>query len=675
MRDHTRIGIEVGGTFTDIISVEHGELRVAKVPSTPHAPDVGAMNALDALAIAPETIADLVHGSTVATNAVLERKGARVAVLVTRGTRDMFGLQRHARGSIYNLHYRKPTPLIPRNCVFEIDGRISASGAEVEPLDPAAVDEQVRQIVGSGAFDVLVVCLLNAYINPDHELAVKGAVARVDADWPVTCSHAVSREFREYERASTAVLSGFVQPVVKGYLGRFARSLADRGFAGRFSVMQSNGGRMLAQAMGEQPISALLSGPAAGVVGALKAAERTGLSDIITLDMGGTSADVSLVEGGRPALASQMAIDGLPIRMPVVDIATVGAGGGSIAWIDDGGMLRVGPQSAGADPGPASYSRGGDRPTVTDANLVRGSLRASSFAKIGFQVNRQAARAVYADLAQALGLSCEAAADAVIRVAEANVVRAIQQIYTARGKDPRGFALVAFGGAGALHAVRIAEELEITRVLIPAHAGVLSAAGLLGSDYLHFNVTTERLRLGAQAMSRVREIVTELSRDSRAYLAAQGLTGEPEIEVALDMRYVGQAFEVSVPVPTKIECLSFEALVQAFAEAHHRIFEFAKGPEAPVEVVSYRVGMRLRTPDLTTGPADATGALEASADWEIQERGRSYTCAVIPVSLLGGDPIAGPLLIEEGTTTIFVPAGWYARQDAQRNVILEPRRP
>jgi N-methylhydantoinase A len=632
------------------------------------------MNALGALAITPGEIADLVHGSTVATNAVLERKGARVAALMTKGTRDILDLQRHSRSSIYKLQYQKPRPLVPRHCIFELDGRIDASGAEVVALDEDEMEARLRAIFSSGDFDVIAVCLLNSYINPAHEQAVKAAAERLDARWPVVCSHEISREFREYERASTTVLSGFVQPVVRGYLQRLEDSLSSQGFVGHFSVMQSNGGRMPARAMGDQAITALLSGPAAGVIGALKAAERSGIADIITLDMGGTSADVSLVEGGRPALASQMTIDGLPVRMPVVDIATVGAGGGSIAWIDDGGMLRVGPQSAGADPGPASYGRGGDLPTVTDANLVRGSLRQSSFKRIGFQVDRQAALSVYEGLARTLGCAIEDAADAVIRVAEANVVRAIQQVYTARGKDPRQFALVAFGGAGALHAVRIAEELGLTRVIIPAHAGVLSAAGLLASDYLHFSVTTERLRLSEPAMVRVREVVATLTKESQTYLAAQGLEGEPQVEVALDMRYVGQAFEVSVPVHAALDTLSFANLSAAFAKSHHQIFEFSKGPDAAVEIVSYRVGLRLGSPNFAIDPSCAPLAPDSEDDWVIHERGQTYTCTVIQAETLGDIRTQGPMLIEEGTTTIFVPTGWSARRDPHANVILEPRK-
>ncbi|MHA6346364.1 hydantoinase/oxoprolinase family protein [Roseivivax sp. CAU 1761] len=669
-----RVGIEVGGTFTDIVSVEDGALRVAKVPSTPHAPDIGALNALAALALDPAEIADLVHGSTVATNAVLERKGVRVALLVTEGTRDILALQRHDRRAIYDLQYRKPAPIVTRDAVFELPGRIAAGGAEVAPLDAGALSVALDTVMASGRFDVAVVCLLNAYANPAHETAVRAAVAERDPTFPVVCSHEVTGEFREYERASTAVLSGFVQPVIKGYLSRFAAGLAERGFTGRLSVMQSNGGRMLAEAMGQQPITALLSGPAAGVVGAVNAARRAGLANIITLDMGGTSADVSIVENGRPELTAQMEIDGLPIRTPAVDIATVGAGGGSIAWLDDGGMLRVGPQSAGADPGPASYRRGGTEPTVTDANLVRGSLRAASFEEIGFTVSRDAALAVFDGLSERLGLSREDAADAVIRLAEANIVRAIQTIYTARGKDPREFALVAFGGAGALHAARVAEELGIARVLVPAHAGVLSAAGLLGSDYLHFSVATERLPLEADTLPRIRAIVERLTEEGRAYLAAEGLAGTPETELTLEMRYVGQAFEVPVPVPSDLGALSVGALAEAFAAQHHRIFEFSKPPGAAVEVVSYRVGMRLpaETGESATDRASVPDPALAGTDpdWQIRERGVSYPARVLRGPALPPEPAPGPMLIEDGTTTIFVPVGWSAARDRHGNVIL-----
>jgi N-methylhydantoinase A len=349
-----RVGIEVGGTFTDLIEVGEDGARIAKVPSTPDAPDIGAFNALEAGGVKLDDVSDLVHGSTIVTNAVLERKGASVALFVTRGTRDLLNLQRHDRRAIYDLFYRKPAPVVDRQHIFEVDARLGSDGTEIQPL-PASLQQDIAGFLRAGGYDAAAICLLHSYAAPAHERAVAEAIAASHPDLPVTCSCDVSREFREYERASTTALSAYVQPVIEGYLTRLTQALDAQDFAGRFSIMQSNGGRMPAEAMAQNAISALFSGPAAGVIGAIGMALRSGFSNLITLDMGGTSTDVALVADGTPRLASQTEIDGLPVRTPVIDIATVGAGGGSIAWIDDGDMLRVGPQSAGADPGPASY--------------------------------------------------------------------------------------------------------------------------------------------------------------------------------------------------------------------------------------------------------------------------------------------------------------------------------
>ncbi|MEM1316191.1 MAG: hydantoinase/oxoprolinase family protein, partial [Pseudomonadota bacterium] len=557
-----RVGIEVGGTFTDLIAVEGGAVRVAKVPSTPEAPDRGALNALAAAGIAPEAVADLVHGSTVATNAVLERKGGRVGVLVTRGMRDLLRLQRHDRRAIYDLHYAKPEPIAPREDVLEIGGRLAPDGSEVEPVG-ADLDAEVAAFLAGGGFDAVAICLLHSYADPAHERRAAEAVAKAAPGLPVTCSCDVSREFREYERASTTALAAYVQPVIAGYLRRLAATLEAGGFAGRFSIMQSNGGRMPAEAMARNAISALFSGPAAGVVGALGLARRSGFQDIITLDMGGTSTDVSLIAGGAPDLAPQTEIDGLPVRTPVIDIATVGAGGGSIGWVDDGGLLRVGPRSAGADPGPASYGRGGTEATVTDAHLVRGTLQAGSFLGGTMQVDVAAAEAALRPLAERLSLGLEALADSVIRIAESNIVRAIQQVSTERGRDPRDFALVAFGGAGPLHAARVAEELGIDVVVAPPNAGVLSAAGLLMSDHVHYVARTERTRLGDGALEAVTRILGALQEEASAYLREAGVEGALAFQPILEMRYVGQAFEVSVPVEGDLSALTLEALETA----------------------------------------------------------------------------------------------------------------
>lgn len=673
-RKTTRVGIEVGGTFTDIVAITDGVMRVAKVPSTPASPDVGAINALSKLEIAPASISELIHGSTVATNAVLERKGARLAMLVTNGTRDILSLQRHDRKSIYNLQYRKPEPIIERNHIFEIGGRIAADGTIVEPLDEASIRALLDQIITSANYDVIVICLLNSYVNTAHEAKVKQIALSLDAGITALCSYEVSREFREYERASTTVLAGFIQPVVKGYLGRFAASLAQDGFDGGLSVMQSNGGRMPAASVGDQPITALLSGPAAGVVGAIKAAETLDIKDLITLDMGGTSTDVAIIQNGRPGMTAQLEIDGLPIRTPVVDIVTVGAGGGSIAWIDDGAMLRVGPKSAGADPGPASYGRGGVEPTVTDANLVRGSLRAETLIEQGIKVDLDAALISFDAISNVLSLNNEDMADAVIRVAESNIVRAIQKISTERGNDPRRFTLVAFGGAASLHAARVAEELNIDTVLVPMNAGVVSAIGLLSSDYVHYTVATQPQRLAEENLANIQSTIAGLKANAEDHLAREGIRGTPNFEVFLEMRYVGQAFEISVKLDETNGIPSIDAIGRAFAAEHHRIFEFSKPADALADIVSFRIGARITAQ--TVEPAIEAGADQAPKPAQfvkLREKEKTLECEVMRSIWLGFEARPGPLLIEDGTTTILVPTNWTARRTQSQHIVLEQR--
>ena len=402
-----RVGVEVGGTFTDLVVVKDGSVEIAKVPSTPAQPDIGALNAIAAAGLAMPRITDLVHGSTVATNAVLERKGGRVGVFVTAGVRDLFALQRQDRTAIYDLHYRKPIPIVGRADICEVPERLASDGSVVHALDDQAFAGTIEQFLAQGPFDAVAICLLHSYANPEHERRVAAAVKNIQPELPVTCSCDVSPEFREYERASTTALAAYVQPVIASYLDRLVAQLGDGGFAGQFSIMQSNGGRMPAAGMSRNAIAALFSGPAAGVVGAIGVAARSGYENIITLDMGGTSTDVSLVADGRPQIAPQTVIDGLPVRTPVIDIATVGAGGGSIGWVDDGGLLRVGPRSAGASPGPACYRRGGSDPTVTDAHLIRGTLQPGSFLGGTMEVDRQAAVAAFDTLAESFEMSIE----------------------------------------------------------------------------------------------------------------------------------------------------------------------------------------------------------------------------------------------------------------------------
>lgn len=668
-----RIGIEVGGTFTDLIEIRDGIARVAKVPSTPDAPDRGAVDAIDAAGIDLRSVSDLVHGSTVATNAVLERKGGRVGVFVTRGTRDLFVLQRHDRRAIYDLAYKKPEPIVRRSDICEIDERLAADGSVVEALDDDILDAQIVRFLATGPFDAVAICLLHSYANTDHERRVAEAVKRHAPDMPVTCSCDVSREFREYERASTTALAAYVQPAIEGYLDRFSATLEARGFTGRFSIMQSNGGRMPADAMSQNAISALFSGPAAGVVGALGHAGRSGYRDIITLDMGGTSTDVSLVTGGMPDLAPQTEIDGLPVRTPVIDIVTVGAGGGSIAWMDDGGLLRVGPQSAGAEPGPACYLRGGTEASVTDAHLVRGTLQAGSFLGGRMKVDAGAAAAALSPLCDRLALSLEEVADSIIRIAESNIVRAMQQVSTERGHDPRDFALVPFGGAGPLHAARVAEELGIGTVVVPTNAGVLSAAGLLMSDYVHHRARTERTRLDDKAVPAVLDRLHALRNEATDYLRSAGVTEDVSFQHILEMRYVGQAFEVSVPLDGDLADLTVDSIASAFSQAHHRVFEFSKPPGDPVEIVSFRIGARARAnefPAYRNAGADQSGEEAGPVFIPIVEGGQRLRCRILPRAGVGATETNGPVLVEDGTSTIYVPPGWRTHRDAADSLIL-----
>ncbi|MEM6496958.1 MAG: hydantoinase/oxoprolinase family protein, partial [Pseudomonadota bacterium] len=654
-----------------------GDPYFAKVPSTPKQPDVGALNAIEAASLDLASIDDLVHGSTVATNAVLERKGGRVAAFVTKGTRDIFGLQRQDRLAIYDLHYQKPVPVVERCDVHEITERLAPDGSVVVAMDEARTREALAELLRSEDYDAVAVCLLHSYANPEHERTISAIIRELAPELPVTCSSDVSPEFREYERATTTTLAAYVQPVISGYLDRLVAKLGDGNFDGRFSIMQSNGGRMPATAMGRNAIAALFSGPAAGVVGAIGTAARSGIKDIITFDMGGTSTDVALIAGGQPHLAPQTVIDGLPVRTPVIDIATVGAGGGSIAWADDGGLLRVGPQSAGATPGPACYGRGGEQPTVTDAHLIRGTLQAGSFLGGTMEVHEAASRQAFEPLAGHFGVSVEEAADNTIRIAENNIVRAIEQVSTEQGLDPRDFVLVPFGGAGPLHAARIAEELEIDTFLVPVNAGVLSAAGLLMADHVHYRSHTRRTRLDESAVRTVKSILSALADEAVGYLEQAGVKGETRFEYVLEMRYVGQAFELSVPIGIALDELTFSYLEETFRNVHHRVFEFSKPPDKPAEIVSFRVGVHARTDTFPTTVATAkgtqtrvdSGRTERTID--IVEGGEKFGCRVLSRRAISETEIAGTLLIEDGTSTLYVPTGWKVRCDASGNLIVQ----
>jgi len=667
-----RVGIEVGGTFTDLVALDGGRVRVVKVPSTPCNPDAGAFAALGAGQVDPAAVADLVHGSTIATNAILERRGAAIAFVTTGGFRDILFLQRHDRRSIYDLRYRKPEPPVRRRDCFEVAERIDAAGTVVLPLDASAVRRDLLPVLAGGGYQAVAICLLSAYAAPTHEVMLRDLIAEAMPQLRVTCSYEVAPEFREFERASTTALSAYVQPVIDGYLDRFEQTLAAAGFAGSFSVMQSNGGRLPAAAMRRNAITALFSGPAAGVIGAIGQGKRSGRTELVTFDMGGTSTDVSLVQDGTPALAAETEVDGLPVRTPVLDIVTVGAGGGSLVWMDDGGMLRVGPRSAGADPGPACYGRGGTLPTLTDAHVVRGTIRPDAFLGGAMRLDADAAHRAFAGVAAQLGTDVRGAAAAAIRLAVANIVRAIQLVSTERGRDPRDYTLLPFGGAGPLLAAEIAEELGIPEILVPPNPGVISALGLLSADHAQVYGATRRLRLDAAAPDIVREEYARLQARAALEFRALGLDGPFEYSLEADMRFVGQAFEIAVPVDTAgIGSLGAADLGERFTAAHRRVYLHGGEPGRQVEIVGLRFGVRRRLDVLPAVQERETGMDRPASAEVVMADGRARHARIIDAAgLRAGDPVPGPALIEGYSSTTYVSDGWIAARDSQGNLLL-----
>lgn len=665
-----RVGVEVGGTFTDLVAIEDGRIRTAKVPSTPSAPEQGAFAALRAWNGAIDAVVELAHGSTVATNAVLERKGARIALWVTHGMRDVLRLQRHNRRSIYDLHYAKPAPLVERRDTFEIAERIDSAGGVVTELDEAGIKDLAGQLKGSN-YDVLAIAFLNSYANPEHERRAASLAREFGWCGPITCSHEVIPVFREYERFSTTAMAAYVQPVVSAYLERFEHQLESSGFRGNFSVMQSNGGRLPAHAMGRNAITALFSGPAAGVVGAAHQAGRSGYTHIITFDMGGTSTDVCLVENGRPQLVGETEVDGLPVKTPVLDIVTVGAGGGSLVWVDDGGLLRVGPRSAGAEPGPACYGRGGTLATVSDAHVTRGTIRAESFLGGEMMLDVGAAKQAFSPIAEQLSVPLEEAADAAIRVAQSNIVRAIQRISTERGKDPRGYTLVPFGGAGPMQAVRVAEELGLARVVVPPYAGVLSALGLLAADYVHYESQTHKLPVDEDSIPQLTRIVEDLKGRVHGFFADLGLPGEVTYLFTFEMRYVTQAFEIAVELDeADATAPSVEKLRASFHSAHEKLFEFAGELDQPCEIVSIRVGGSVPPSDVPYPSSAVATTSRPFGKVQIFEGGQKVSATVIPRANLEGT-VHGPVIMEDETSTIYVPQHWQCWHDEAHNLVIE----
>lgn len=659
------ISVDTGGTFTDFIAIApDGRVWTHKRLSTPHDPAEAVLQGLDELlaTLAAEGLAAsrmrLVHGSTVATNAVLERRGARTALVVTEGFRDLLLIGRQNRRELYDLMPKAPPPLIPRELSFEVRERLGPGGEVVTPLDERSVAALLPALSQAGVESVAVV-LLHSYANPDHERRVAGALR--EQGYFVSASCDILPEHREYERASTTALNAYVSPIMQRYLGRLNKAALEKGFAD-LRIMQSSGGVTDAEHAGAYAVHTILSGPAGGVVGALKVARALGIDHIITLDMGGTSTDVSLVPGALK-VTTESEIEGFPIRIPVIDIHTVGAGGGSIAWLDAGGALRAGPQSAGADPGPACYGRGGEHFTVTDANVLLDRLPRDWFLGGRMQLDLDAAEGACRRLADRLGASLEDTAYSVLQVVASNMERAIKVISVERGYDPRDFCLVSFGGAGALHACELARSLSIPKVLVPPYPGVLSALGMAVSDVVKSYVQGLLGPLDEARLQRARETARKLVERAAADLQREGVApGDGVIHVLLDLRYQRQSFELTLPAPQLTDerigpgdlC---SELSSAFHQAHETAYGYAN-PGERIQLVAVRVRAEGRI-ERGVPPSVGQGSGAPVPDQALMTRfdgARVRTPVYRREQLMAGASIPGPaILVEPHATTVIPP--------------------
>ncbi len=668
----TFVGIDVGGTFTDFVVVDGGGLRIHKEPTTPDDQSRAIVTGLAALGI---TRAAIVHGMTVATNALLERRGAATALLTSAGFADVLVIARQNRPHLYRLSQQRPPALVADGWRRTVAERLDAQGAVITPLDEDAVAAFAADAVAAGIESVALV-FLHSYANPRHEERAAAILAQHAPGLPVSVSSVILPEYREVERTATTVINAYVQPLVARYLGRLARALEGN----PVRIMQSNGGAIGLRQAAEQAARLVLSGPAGGVVGAFDLARQALDGDapnLITFDMGGTSTDVALCPGVIPTTAESTITD-LPLRLPVLDIHTVGAGGGSIATVDTGGALRVGPQSAGALPGPACYGRGGNQVTVTDANLVLGRLDPRGFLGGSGAVNldREAALAVLTHLGARLGLSPHAAALGVIRVANATMERALRRVSVERGYDPRAFTLLPFGGAGPLHACDLASALGIRRILVPPFPGVLSAYGMLVADVV-VDASHSLLQAADTAVAAPEQVaarVAELQARVTATLAGEGFPA-PRIDAALDLRYLGQSYELTVPLALPPDGAAIAGAVTAFHANHAQRYGYAM-PDEPVEIVTVRVagrgpGLAPPLPRAALRDADASPAQVDTQPVWFHVGAPTPTPVYDRAQLQPGNRLAGPALLLQYDATVVVPPGWRGRVDVLHNLWLE----
>ena len=660
----TRIAVDIGGTFTDLVLESESGTEVSKVLSTP---DDLVEGVLDAVEHAEADLADVdlfIHGTTVGLNTFLTRSGGRVALITTRGYRDAYLIGRGHRPEMYDLKYRKPAPLTERDSIFEVDERISASGEVLAPLDTNSV-EIVAKAIAEGDYEAVAVSLIHSYVDPLHELEVKELLKEILPDIPIIMSHEVAPEWREYERTSTTVTSVYITPRVRSYLRRLATALTGKGLTAELHITQSNGGAMIADSAADRAVLTLYSGPVGGVIGGREVGRQTDQPDLICIDMGGTSFDVSIVRGGQVGMQSEFELQGLPILAPAVELVSIGAGGGSIIHEKHGG-LRVGPDSAGSSPGPASYGRGGTQPTVSDANVLLGRIPKAQKLAGAFTLDHQAAEEALESVAEIFGLTAVELAEQSLDVTHFVMAEAIRELTVERGLHPKDFAIVAFGGAGPLHAAFLAEELEVERVIIPFDPGVFSAWGMLQGDVRHAAVSTFYRRLDQPILDLTEPIARLEDRVCREMKVDEATRAGMRFETVVELRYVGQEYSLPVPLPGT-------AADDEFKASFHSRYEERYGhcnPEAPIEMVAIRLTGIVefeRSPGV--GVRGGNGE-QVNVSEEVVFDGQAVPVPVVTRNRLAGR-LVGPAIVMESSTTTVVPPGWELSVGTQGHLVME----
>jgi N-methylhydantoinase A len=674
MAQTTRLAIDVGGTFTDVVELQldTGHLRFDKVPTTPDAPTRGVMDAFHRVNADLHEVAMFTHGTTLGLNALLTRTGARAAVVATRGFRDVYLLGRTDRRTNYDITYRKPTPLLERYDTFEVAERSRFDGSVHAPLNEDDA-RRVAEEIAKRNYDSVAVAFLHSYANPDHELQMREVLAEVAPGVEVTLSHELSREYREYERTSTAVLDAYIKPIVRRYLRDLEGELAEGGFTGRFLMTRSGGGSMTAASAREQPVNLILSGPAGGVIGAAGFSHLIDEPNLITIDMGGTSLDASLVLDHEPVLYQGAEFEQLPINTPSLYIHTIGAGGGSIGWLDAAGALQVGPQSAGASPGPASYGAGGTEPTITDAALVLGYLGAETPLGGTLTLDAELADQSLRSIAGTLDMSTKALAQGMMRISTTKIMGAVRAITVELGRDPKDFALLAFGGGGGLVAVDVARELNIPTVVVPPGQGAFSALGMLMADVQHDFARTAVTRLAGLDLAEVEASYKEMETEAEAILAEEGFNAaHRHMARTVDVRYAGQEHSVTVAYPSDgMDVVS--AIENDFTRLHER--QYGHVMEDPVEITTLRVRAtgavdKPRLPTLNSRSGGHPEPMGARSVYRSETEPDVTYDLYARENLLAEDVINGPAVVAEHTATTVLHAGQALRVGPHGEMVI-----